>query len=119
MKKENCPVIESYRFGLMKISGVTYTSDLVLLIDHLKSDWRRKTSHKMHIEDIREGLRKKPEILIVGTGYFGRMKIQSDAEKFLQTEGIKLIAEKTVRAYKVYNKLNKSNRVVGAFHITC
>ena len=119
MKKEDSPMIESYRFGLMKINGVTYTSDLIILFDHIKSDWRRKTSHKLHIEDIREGLRKKPEILIVGTGYFGRMKVQSDTKKFLQTEGIKLIAEKTGSAYKVYNNLKNSSRVVGAFHITC
>ena len=112
-------MIESYRFGRMKINDVTYTSDLIVFMDHIKSDWRRIESHKMHIEDIREILRKKPEILLVGTGYFGLMKIQLETEKYLQTEDIKLIAEKTGRAYKVYNKLLKSNRVVGAFHITC
>lgn len=119
MKKENCSMIESYRFGLMNINGVPYTSDLIVFIDHIKSDWRRIEGHKMHVEDIKEILRKKPEILIVGTGYFGLMKIPSETENCLQTEDIKLITEKTGKAYKVYNKLLKSNRVVGAFHITC
>ena len=112
-------MIESYSFGRMKIDGVTYTSDLILLTDLVKSDWWRIEGHKLHVEDLNEVLSAKPEILVVGTGYYGFMKIQSETEKHLQTEGIRLIAEKTGKAYKTYNELVKSNRVVGAFHLTC
>jgi hypothetical protein len=112
-------MIESYSFGRMTISGVTYTSDLIVFTDHVKSDWWRIEGHKLHVEDLAEVLRAKPEILVVGTGYYGLMKIPQETEKILQTEGVRLIAEKTGEAYKIYNELSKSNRVVGAFHLTC
>ena len=38
-------MIESYGFGRMKIDGVTYTSDLIIFADHVKSDWWRIEGH--------------------------------------------------------------------------
>jgi hypothetical protein len=64
-------------------------------------------------------LKAKPEILVVGKGCYGLVKILPETEKILQTEGIRLIAEKTGKAYKIFNELSKSSRVVGAFHLTC
>jgi len=112
-------MIESYGFGRMRINGVTYTSDLIVFPDRVKSDWWRIEGHKLRVEDLEEVLRVKPEILVVGTGYYGFMKVLPKTEKHLQAEGIRLIAEKTEEAYKIYNKLSESNRVTGAFHLTC
>ncbi len=112
-------MIESYSFGRMKINGATYTSDLIIFPDHVKSDWWRTKGHELHIEDLEAVFKMKPGILVVGTGKFGLVKILPEIEKRLQDEGIKLIAEKTGKAYKTYNELSKSNRVVGAFHLTC
>jgi len=103
----------------MKIDGVMYTSDLIVFVDHVKSDWYRVDGHKLHFEDIGEVLKAKPEILVVGKGCYGLVKILPETEKILQTEGIKLIAEKTGKAYKIFNELSKSSGVVGAFHLTC
>ena len=103
----------------MRINGVTYTSDLIVFPDCVKSDWWRIEGHKLHVEDLEEILGAKPEILVVGTGYYGLMKVLPETEEHLQTEGVKLLAEKTEEAYKIYNKLSKSNRVIGAFHLTC
>jgi hypothetical protein len=36
--------------------------------------------------------------VIVGTGYFGFMKILSETEKYLKTKGIEVIAEKNKRS---------------------
>lgn len=109
-------VIESYVFGRMRIYGVTYTSDLIVFPDCIKSDWWRIEGHKLRVEDLEEVLRAKPEILVVGTGYYGLMKVLPETEKQLRAEGIRLITEKTEEAYKIYNKLSESNRVTGAFH---
>ena len=62
-------MIESYSFGRMKINGVAYSSDLIVFTEHVKSDWRRNKGHELHVEDLEEILRAKPEILVVGTGY--------------------------------------------------
>jgi len=112
-------MIESYSFGRMKIDGVTYTSDVIVLADRVKSDWWRIEGHRLDVEDLLEVFKAKPEILVVGTGYYGLMKVLPETEKRLHTEEIKLIAEKTEKAYKIYNELSKSSRVVGAFHLTC
>jgi hypothetical protein len=103
----------------MKINGVMYTSDLIVFADHVKSDWWRIEGHKLHVEDLAEVLMAKPEILVVGTGYYGFMKILPETEQRLQTGGIRLVAEKTEKAYKIYNELSKSSQAVGAFHLTC
>ncbi|KYH39891.1 MAG: hypothetical protein AYL33_007040 [Candidatus Bathyarchaeota archaeon B63] len=112
-------MIESYTFGRIRIDGVTYTTDLIVFADHIKPNWRRIEGHKLHVEDIVDILRVKPEILVVGTGYYGFMKIPPETKKRLQIEGIRLIEEKTGEAYKIYNELSRSKRVVGAFHLTC
>lgn len=112
-------MIESYGFGQMKVNGVTYTSDLIIFDDHVKSEWWRVEGHKLLIEDLVEVLKAKPEILVVGTGFYGFMKVPPETESGLQAEGIGLVAERTGKAHKIYNDLSRSRRVVGAFHLTC
>ena len=112
-------MIESYGFGRMRIDGVTYTSDLTIFSDRVKSDWWRIEGHRLHVEDLAEVLRAKPETLVVGTGYFGLMKVLPETESHLRAEGMRLIAEKTGKAYRIYNDLSRSGRVAGAFHLTC
>jgi len=112
-------LIELYSFGRMKFKRVTYTSDLMVFNDHVKSEWWRIEGHKLHVKDLVEVLEAKPEILVVGTGYLGLMEVPLETESRLQAEGIRLIAEKTGTAYRIYNDLSRSARVIGAFHLTC
>jgi hypothetical protein len=103
----------------MNIGGTTYTSDLIVFVDRRKSNWWRIEGHKLHVDDLGDILKENPDILVVGTGYYGLMKILPETSRRLQTEGIRLIAEKTGKAYKTYNELSKSSRAVGVFHLTC
>ena len=72
----------------------------------MKSDWWRIRGHELHVEDLEEALKVKPEVLVVGTGYYGLMKILPETRKRLQAEGIRLIAEKTGEAYETFNELS-------------
>jgi hypothetical protein len=45
-------------------------------------------------EDFGEVLKAKPEVLVVGKGCYGLVKIMPETEKILQNGGIRLIAEK-------------------------
>lgn len=118
VRKDDC-VIESYGFGRMRVSGVTYTSDVLIFPDSVKSEWWRIEGHKVHVEDLEEVLRAKPEVVVVGTGYYGLLKVLPETEKQLQTEGIRILAARTGEAYKLYNAFSQSNRIIGAFHLTC
>ena len=112
-------MIDSYSFGRMVIDGKTYTSDVILYPDKVDDSWWRKSGHLLQKEDLRDVIQYNPEILIVGTGAYGLMKILDEAKQFLEAEGIELISEETKEAYKIYNELKERKKVVAAFHLTC
>ena len=112
-------MIDSYSFGRMVIDGKTYTSDVILYPDKVDDSWWRKSGHLLQKEDLRDVIQYNPEILIVGTGAYGLMKILDETKQFLEAEGMELISEETKEAYKIYNELKERKKVVAAFHITC
>jgi hypothetical protein len=115
-------LIESYDFGLIVIKGRKYTSDVIVFAEQVIAGWWRKEGHRIYVEDLKEILGHEPrlEVLVVGTGYYGIVKISPEVEKILKSEGVKLVAQPTKEACQAFNKLLKSNRrVAGAFHLTC
>ncbi|MBC7130473.1 Mth938-like domain-containing protein [Candidatus Bathyarchaeota archaeon] len=115
-------MIEYYDFGVMIVYGKRYTRDLIILPDKIIDGWWRKEGHEICREDLKAILehQPQPEVLVVGTGYSGLVKILADAESALKEHGIKLIAKPTGEAYKVFNELFKAGKnVAGAFHLTC
>ena len=113
--------IDSYTFGRITIDGKTYTSDLILLPEgRLQEEWWRRRGHELHPQDLQEILQARPQILIVGTGYYGAMRITPEAKQTLTKAGIQLIAHKTEKACQTYNKLAaEGKRVAAALHLTC
>lgn len=113
-------LIDSYDFGRIVIQGRSYSSDVIIAGDRVYGDWWRREGHKVSLEDIRETVeRENPEVLVVGTGYNGLVKVLPETERFLSSKGVKLVAEKTEKACEVFNQLTKSKRVVAALHLTC
>ncbi len=111
--------IDSYHFGEIVVSGQKYTSDVVIFPDRVRDNWWRKTGHQLCLKDIAEVLTENPEVLVVGTGASGLMKVLPEAEQSLETQGIKLIVEATDKACHTYNHICQSQRAVAALHITC
>ncbi len=111
--------INSYHFGLIVIDGEGYTSDLIVFPDRVRDDWWRKTGHELSLEDIAEVMAENPEVLVVGTGDSGLMKVLPEVEQSLEAQGIRLVVQPTERACNTYNQLCCSQKVVGVFHITC
>lgn len=112
-------MIESYRFGLIIIDGKEYSSDVIIYPDHVNSHWWRREGHRLVPEDIPEIIKQKPEILVVGTGEPGLMKVPPPTAQYIKAKGIRLIVEKTRKAWRTYNDLSKSSRVIAVFHLTC
>jgi len=114
------PIIEAYGFGYIVVDGKRYTSDVIIFPDRVMDGWWRKEGHKLYVEDLEEVFKAKPEVLVVGTGYAGLMKVPEETRKYIAGQGIELIVESTRKAWKTYNKLAQSGRrVVAAFHLTC
>jgi hypothetical protein len=111
--------IENYEFGRVKIDGETYHNDVIILPDRIVPDWWRKSGHEVHIEDIEDILKAAPEVLIVGTGYYDLLRVLGDAEERLAEIGCQIIKQNTKEAWKVYNELANTKRVVAVLHLSC
>ena len=112
-------MIESYSFGDIEIDGDRYTNDVKIFPDHIEDNWWREEGHSLHPEDIEDVIEESPEVLIVGTGAYGRMKVPEETRDYIESNGIDLITEKSGSAWETYNKLCKKKEVVAALHLTC
>ena len=112
-------MINSYSFGTITIDNQKFTTDLIIYPDHINSNWRRKTGHLLVEDDITEILDYKPEVLIIGTGASGLMKVDDKLKDKLKVLGIEFIIKKTAEAVKEYNRIHKDKKVVAALHLTC
>jgi len=112
-------MIDSYKFGQMVIDGKKHTKDLIIFPDKVKSSWWRKKGHLLTLDDLEDVLSRDPEILIVGTGYMGLMKVDDEVKKYAEEKGIKLIIQKSKKAVQTFNQKQSEGQVFGAFHLTC
>jgi len=113
------PILTDYHFGTLRIDGAEVRKDLIVLGDRVITPWWRKRGHRLQGVDIEEVLAAHPRVLIVGTGYFGRMKIDASAEAACRAHGIELIAERTGPAVKRFSALGKDDGAALAIHLTC
>ena len=111
--------IDAYQFGLIVVGGKNYTSDVIISPDSVRSEWWRKEGHQLCLEDIADIIDENPEVLIVGTGAFGLVKVPPEIQEELNSRGIKVVVEDTEKACRTYNRLCPSRRVIAALHLTC
>jgi len=114
--------IVQYRFGEIIVDNERYNRDIILSGEKvLVKSWWRKEGHRLCLNDIKDVLEKyKPEILVIGTGYYGFMKVDDDLKSYLKNKDIDLVEARTADAVKKFNELvEKEAKVLGAFHLTC
>jgi hypothetical protein len=112
--------IRSYRFGKIEIDGRSYTSDVVITPEGVVNSWWRKDGHRLAIGDLGSILAAKPDILVIGTGYFGRMMVSADARHHLEAHGVQVHEARTRQAVADFNRLQAQRaRVAAALHLTC
>ena len=112
--------ITAYHFGRIDIDGRTYTSDVIVTPEGVLDTWWRKQGHILAMADLAEIVAARPEILVVGTGCYGRMAVSEETRSYLEAQGVQLRQARTAEAVKVFNQLQKAPaRVVAALHVTC
>lgn len=111
--------IDSYSFGRIVINGKTYTSDVIIYPNRVDAAWRRKEGHLLQLADVAEALRAKPDVLVIGTGYSGVMRVPRETVDRIDGQGIEVKVERTAKAVEVYNDLEGATNVIAAFHLTC
>lgn len=111
--------IEHYSFGRIIINGKTFNSDVIIYPSRIDSSWWRKEGHRLSIKDLDDVIKAQPDILIVGTGAYGAMKVPKETISYLESKGIKVQVDLTKNAVEIFNKLQSERKVIAAFHLTC
>ena len=111
--------IDSYHFGQIVINGKKYSSDVTIFPDKVQDNWQRRKGHELSLDDIAGALTENPEVLIIGTGASGLVRVLPEVQREAEARGIKLIVEPTGEACELFNQLSRLQRVIAALHLTC
>lgn len=111
--------IDDYAFGHVTIDGNRYTSDVIIYPGRVDASWWRKQGHYLQPVDLEEVWREPPEVLVVGTGASGVMKVAPEVEARAEALGIELIVRRSEAACQEFNQLSQGRRVVACLHLTC
>ncbi len=112
--------ISTYEFGRIAIDGTSYVSDVIIAPDRVIDSWWRKQGHRLQIDDLDDILQARPDLLVIGTGYYGRMQVPEETRQYLRDHGIEVREARTSEAVTVFNDLQKEYaRIVAALHLTC
>jgi len=113
-------MIEAFSFGRIQVDGVSYSVDIKIINDRVVPQWWRSNGHIVEIEDVRDILEVKPEVLIIGKGEPGLMRTDASLKKELKKNHIRLIEEKTISAIRKFNQMAATGIHVSAgFHVGC
>jgi len=113
-------MIDSTKFGEITIEGKTHYSDVFVYWDGEVEETRTFTRHLFSKEELNILLKKNPEVVIVGTGDSGFLKVSDDARAIAKEKDIELIELITSEAIRKFNELVESGKKVVAFmHVEC
>jgi len=114
--------LDHFRFGAIRIDGVTMTSDIV--IDRGEVRKRKKKASKPFRDrfghtplSVEENIPWKCETLVIGTGAEGALPVMKEVEREAARRGVELIAMPTSKAVTLLNR--QAKRVNAVLHLTC
>jgi hypothetical protein len=113
--------VDSYTFGKIVIDGQAYTRDVILLPEGVQEGWWRQEGHQLAVDDLEAVYAADVDVLIVGTGFFGLVRVSSEVAQEIRGRGVELHVHPTPRACKLYNKwvAQQASRVAAALHLSC
>jgi polyphosphate kinase 2 (PPK2 family) len=112
------PMIDEFEYGTIVIGGRTYQTDVIIFPDGAVEPRQRKGENVLRPKEVARIIKAKPEVLIVGLGTVGDLRVQPKAEKRLQEAGIEILAYKTRKATETYKELRNQQKVAAVLHVT-
>jgi len=113
-------MIESYSFGSMTVAGLRCDKDLKIIRGEVVSGWWRKEGHLLQETDLEDLLSAAPQVLVVGTGAYGAMRVDGGLRALLEERRIELIAAPPAGGGAASTGLAAgAGDGAGAFHLTC
>ena len=112
--------IDSTKFGEITIDGEVHNSDVFIFWTGEVIEGETAERHLFSTKEFSFLFRRRPEIVIVGTGQYGGLGVAGDVTGFASENDIWLITMDTPKAIQRFNELVKAKRKVAAFmHVTC
>ena len=112
------PRIDSAFFGSLLVDGRKYNNDLVVSWNGDVKD--RPSSHDFTGAEMNNMLMSDPDVIVVGTGHSGMLKVAHDVDVSARLKGIELVVKSTPLAIQDYNKFARlGKRVIAVLHSTC
>lgn len=108
---------DSTLFGSVMVNGKKFEHDLIVSWDG--EIISREKSHVFSKKELLDIMQKEPEVIIIGTGQSGLVKVEPAAEVAAKLENVELIAKPTPQAIEEFNKLVRRKKVVAVIHVTC
>jgi hypothetical protein len=116
--------IEGISFGNITIDGKTYDHDVVIRLDGDVVKRKKKLSKKLYgtshvvLKDEAEFvLEHGSELLVLGSGQQGNVRLSPEAEAYLAKQRCKVVIQPTPEALCVFNRAR--SKKIGLFHVTC
>ncbi len=116
--------IDSTRFGSITINGEKYDHDVLIRCCGDVKKRKKKlskqvsgTSHLLSREEAEHIYEDGMEILVIGTGQYGALRLSKEAEDFFRENSVTVILQKTPEAIDTFNK--RGEKTAGLFHVTC
>ena len=116
------PRISHYKFGTIRIDGVTYDRDV--LIDRGAVRRRHKKASKEFREafghtplSLREDIPWECERLVVGTGALGALPVMVEVEMEAARRGVQLVTMPTLEAIDYLRREGEQSNAI--LHLTC
>lgn len=117
-------LIDKTKFGSITIDGKTYEHDVILRLSGQIKKRKKKlskrlygTSHIISAEEAAHLYEPGCQLLIIGTGQYGSVRLSEEAEQFFTEQGCEVILQPTPEAITTYNQTKRKR--VGMFHVTC
>ena len=104
--------------GEIVVDGKSYCSDMIVWWDG-ECEFVKK-DHMLDMRVFSRLLRRKPGMVVIGTGEHGRLRLSDHIRHVASDKGVRLIEETSGKAAKTFNDLAGSGKKVVAFiHATC
>lgn len=113
--------IDHFRFGSVRIDGVAYTKDLIIIGGVVHSPWWRTAgSHLFAPVDLANIIEAAPKIVCLGTGAVGMVNVEDETIAAFEAIGTEVVIERTGTVIESFNRFSAEGRdVAAALHLTC
>lgn len=117
------PMILHISWGRIEVEGHGAFKDVKIFPGGAREwDWKEtSTRHVPGIQpaDVAELINGGVTRILIGTGMWGRLRVQPETMELLEKSGIEVSVLKTPEAVTFFNEMRDFETVAGLFHTTC